>query len=489
MKVIIVGAHGEAKELINRVSSGWSISVIDLDQEKLRNFTTNRQIDKIQGDATSSLVLKKAGLDEATAIVTLTLSDEVNLEILKIAKQNDILRLSSIINDSSNIDKFKELDVELVEPDILLARRFEHILEPRRVVSQAFAGGRAEALEIEISSDSPVRGKKLREIGSDYYIVGALLRKGKVIIPHGDTEIETGDLVTIVLQSGAFSNVINLFSGSESRFPLEFGKDIVVVLDNEKNLKYLSESEFFIRNTKATSLKLITKEDLFDNNLESTEETLKAVLKDQEFDITYKNKISNKDLENYKGITVVERKENDKGKSYGEGWHTDSSYLEKTPKYTCLMGKIVKKDQGQTLFASQLASYEALDQETKDKIQNLVGIFSSAGPISVTRLEREAERGTGKSKDFVAEHQIVKKVGTRKTLYLSPGHTIAIKNLPEKESKDLLKYLFNHQTKKEFQNSFFWEKNTIVIWDNHSVIHSATPFQGRRMMHRIILDA
>ena len=299
MKVIIVGAHGEAKELINRVSSGWSISVIDLDQEKLRNFTTNRQIDKIQGDATSSLVLKKAGLDEATAIVTLTLSDEVNLEILKIAKQNDILRLSSIINDSANIDKFKELDVELVEPDILLARRFEHILEPRRVVSQAFAGGRAEALEIEISSDSPVRGKKLREIGSDYYIVGALLRKGKVIIPHGDTEIETGDLVTIVLQSGAFSNVINLFSGSESRFPLEFGKDIVVVLDNEKNLKNLSESEFFIRNTKATSLKLITKEDLFDNNLESTEETLKAVLKDQEFDITYKNKISNKDLENF----------------------------------------------------------------------------------------------------------------------------------------------------------------------------------------------
>ena len=299
MKVIIVGAHGEAKELINRVSSGWSISVIDLDQEKLRNFTTNRQIDKIQGDATSSLVLKKAGLDEATAIVTLTLSDEVNLEILKIAKQNDILRLSSIINDSSNTDKFKELDVELVEPDILLARRFEHILEPRRVVSQAFAGGRAEAIEIEISSDSPVRGKKLREIGSDYYIVGALLRKGKVIIPHGDTEIETGDLVTIVLQSGAFSNVINLFSGSESRFPLEFGKDIVVVLDNEKNLKNLSESEFFIRNTKATSLKLITKEDLFDNNLESTEETLKAVLKDQEFDITYKNKISNKDLENF----------------------------------------------------------------------------------------------------------------------------------------------------------------------------------------------
>ena len=73
MKVIIVGAHGEAKELINRISSGWSISVIDLDQDKLRNFSTNRQIEKIQGDATSSLVLKKAGLDSTTAVITLTL--------------------------------------------------------------------------------------------------------------------------------------------------------------------------------------------------------------------------------------------------------------------------------------------------------------------------------------------------------------------------------------------------------------------------------
>ena len=59
MKVIIVGAHSEAKQLINRISAGWSVSVIDIDQEKLRNFSTNRQIEKYQGDGTSTLVLKK----------------------------------------------------------------------------------------------------------------------------------------------------------------------------------------------------------------------------------------------------------------------------------------------------------------------------------------------------------------------------------------------------------------------------------------------
>ena len=51
MRVIIIGAHAEAKQLINRISAGWEVSVIDMDQDKLRNFTTNRQIEntKVMG--------------------------------------------------------------------------------------------------------------------------------------------------------------------------------------------------------------------------------------------------------------------------------------------------------------------------------------------------------------------------------------------------------------------------------------------------------
>ena len=285
MKVIIVGAHGEARQLINRISTGWNISVIDMDQEKLRNFNPNRQIEKYQGDGTSTLVLKRAGIENASALVTLTNDDEVNLEILKIAKQNNIYRLSSIVNEDKNSQQYKDLDVEVVDPDVLIGRRLEHILEPRRVVSQAFAGGRAEAIELEINSDSPARGKKLKDIGSDFFIVGALLRKGNVVIPHGDTELETGDLVTIVLQSGAFSNVINLFSGSESRFPLEFGKNVAVFLKNEDELKNLSEAEYFIRNTKADKLEILTSGDIFPDQKEDQTDTYKAIMKDQDFEL------------------------------------------------------------------------------------------------------------------------------------------------------------------------------------------------------------
>ncbi|MDA9641031.1 NAD-binding protein, partial [Candidatus Actinomarina] len=268
MKVIIVGAHGEAKELINRISTGWNVSVIDMDQDKLRNFNPNRQIEKYQGDGTSTLVLKKAGIETASALITLTLDDEVNIEILKIANSHKISRLSSVINDESNVKLYDELEVELVDPNILLARRFEQVLEPRRVVSQAFAGGRAEAIELEVNADSPARGKKLKEIGSDYFIVGALLRKGKVVIPHGDTELQTEDLVTVVLQSGAFGNVIKLFSGSESRFPLEFGKNTAIVINSEEELKNLTEAEFYTRNTKAEELVILSQESIFTDSKE-----------------------------------------------------------------------------------------------------------------------------------------------------------------------------------------------------------------------------
>ena len=64
-----------------------------------------------------------------------------------------------MVNKESFIKKYQELEVEIVDPGILISRRLEHILEPRRVVSQAFAGGRAEAIELEISPDSPARGK------------------------------------------------------------------------------------------------------------------------------------------------------------------------------------------------------------------------------------------------------------------------------------------------------------------------------------------
>ena len=188
-------------------------------------------------------------------------------------------------------------------------------------------------------------------------------------------------------------------------------------------------------------------------------------------------------------ITVVERKPSDKGPSFGEQFHTDSSYTKYPPKYTMLLAKVVPpKGQGNTDFASQYLAYENLPEEYKRKFENLKGVFSSSGPISVTRLEREKEKGTGKSNDFMAKHKIVLEIESRKTLYCSPGHVIKFDGLSDQESNRIKEFLFKHQIKKEFLFSFEWEKNTIAIWDNRSMLHQATPFNGSRVMHRITIQ-
>jgi taurine dioxygenase len=154
-----------------------------------------------------------------------------------------------------------------------------------------------------------------------------------------------------------------------------------------------------------------------------------------------------------------------------------------------LLAKLVPtKGLGNTEFASQYLAYEKLPNDYKKKIENLKGVFSSSGPIAVTRLEREKEKGTGKAKDFEAIHGIVKTINNRKAIYCSPGHVTNFLDLDEKEAKKLQDFLFKHQVKKEFVYAFKWEKNSIAMWDNRSMLHQATPFSGDRIMHRITIQ-
>ena len=51
-----------------------------------------------------------------------------------------------------------------------------------------------------------------------------------------------------------------------------------------------------------------------------------------------------------------------------------------------LMGIEIPKGQGNTIFSSGFNAYKKLPEDIKQKIRNAKGIFSSAGPISKTRL-------------------------------------------------------------------------------------------------------
>ena len=190
----------------------------------------------------------------------------------------------------------------------------------------------------------------------------------------------------------------------------------------------------------------------------------------------------------YNKITVVERKTTDKGPSFGEQFHTDSIYTKKPPKFTMLLSKIVpKKGVANTEFSSQYLAYKNLPKDIKKKIKYLKAVYSSEGPISVTRLEREKEKGK-KVKELISKHKILRKIEKKYSIYCSPGHFVGFESSKKINTQKLKNFLFKHQLKMKFQYSLEWEKNQLAIWDNRSMLHQATPFRGNRVMHRITIQ-
>ena len=99
--------------------------------------------------------------------------------------------------------------------------------------------------------------------------------------------------------------------------------------------------------------------------------------------------------EKFPFINVIERKPSDKNLSFGSSWlHQDTSYLgDDRPRYTMLMGIEIPTGQGNTIFSSGFNAYEKLPEEIKNKIKDATGVFSSAGPIAVTRLRKRERDG------------------------------------------------------------------------------------------------
>ena len=186
-------------------------------------------------------------------------------------------------------------------------------------------------------------------------------------------------------------------------------------------------------------------------------------------------------------ITVVQRKKKDKGPSFGEQFHTDSSYTKKPPTFTMLFSKLVpRKGLANTEFSSQYLAYENLPKKYKTQINKLSGTFSSKGPIAITTIERVKEKGK-LNKELKANHKLVKTIGKKKSIYFSAGHFVGFNSRQNRKLNELEKYLKKHQIKKKFQFSLEWEKNQLAIWDNRSMLHQATPFNGNRIMHRITI--
>ena len=163
----------------------------------------------------------------------------------------------------------------------------------------------------------------------------------------------------------------------------------------------------------------------------------------------------------------------------GTYFHTDYSYLEVPARATMLYSIEVPKKGGDTLFANQYAAYEELSFELKDRIQNLLALHHYGNRDDQDKSSRTVASlltGEQESKVTWVKHRVARPhpVTGRTALYSISGSSFGIEGMPQGEALALLDELKRHATQEKYQLRLKYGVGDIVIWDNASLLHSAT---------------
>lgn len=163
----------------------------------------------------------------------------------------------------------------------------------------------------------------------------------------------------------------------------------------------------------------------------------------------------------------------------GTYFHTDYSYLEQPARATMLHSITVPSKGGETLFADQRAAYDDLPEATKRRIDGLVvrhhygnrdDLDTRSRTVASLLTDAQEQRLRWVRHPLVMAHPVT----GRKALYAVSGSSFGIDGMPDDEGLALLDELKAHALQPKYRLAVAYGVGDVVIWDNLSMLHSAT---------------
>ncbi len=229
MKVAIAGAGNVGQFIANDLAvAGHHVLIIEQDPAVVSRsaptltgpWENGGSIEWRTADACEVSSLREADLGSVDVVVAATGDDEDNLVISLLAKQEfAVPRVIARVNHPKNHWLFNEawgVDVSVSTPHLLTALVEEAVSVGSLVRLLQFED--ANLVEVTLDEDSPAAGLTLVALGMprDATVV-AVVRERHVIVPRGDTVMQVGDEVLVLVTGDSEDPVRSLLIGRGTR--------------------------------------------------------------------------------------------------------------------------------------------------------------------------------------------------------------------------------------------------------------------------------
>ena len=153
--------------------------------------------------------LERERIGAAQAAVFAMREDAKNLYAATLTKVHGVRFTVAIVHEAASREVYEHSGVDVtVNPRQVTAEeivRFAH--DPRTQQVTMLEGDRYEVLDITTRPDSEYVGKRFRDMPIRGALIGALVRNGDAIFPHGDTVLQAGDRVILFTESSRVPTV------------------------------------------------------------------------------------------------------------------------------------------------------------------------------------------------------------------------------------------------------------------------------------------
>lgn len=171
-------------------------------------------------------------------------------------------------------------------------------------------------------------------------------------------------------------------------------------------------------------------------------------------------------------------------------WHVDSSYLDVTARYSMLLARRVSSVGGATEFANTSAAYDALPDQVKMKLEDLIAVheFDRSRARAGCKLSETERAALPPARQPVVRRN--PRTG-RRSLYIA-SHISQFEGMSVEQSEELLQELVDFATRPERVYAHSWQVGDLVIWDNSSVMHRRAPYddfvEARELLSARVLE-